>query len=452
MIHTKLIHTELPRRLFLKGMGLSVGLPFLESVAGRHAFAGQQSAGQRPVRMALVFFPNGAIMSDWTPAEIGTEYELSSTLTGLAEFKSDINVISGLAQDNGRHKGDGPGDHARCAASFLTGAHPHKTDGADIRAGVSVDQIAAEKIGGLTKLPSLELGIERGRNAGGCDSGYSCAYSSNISWKTPTTPVAKEINPRLAFERLFGAGKDAGKARAERDFYRRSILDLVAEDAAKWKARLGQTDRRKLDEYFTNVRELEQRIVASERNIGQQPPAWDGPSEIPGDVTEHVRLMFDLMVLAFRTDTTRVATFMMGNAGSNRTYPMVGVNDGHHQISHHGDDEEKVAKIRKIDRYLADQFAYFVGKLKSTADGDHTLLDNSMILYGSGLADGHRHQHHNLPIVLAGSGGGTIKTGRHIKIQQETPLNNLFLSMLDRAGAGTDSLGDSSGRLNELAV
>ena len=207
-----------------------------------------------------------------------------------------------------------------------------------------------------------------------------------------------------------------------------------------------------MDEYFTNVRELEQRIVANERNISQQPPTWDGPSEIPGDVTEHVRLMFDLMVLAFRTDTTRVATFMMGNAGSNRTYPMVGVNDGHHQISHHGDDEEKVAKIRNIDRYLADQFAYFVGKLKSTADGDHTLLDNSMILYGSGLADGHRHQHHNLPIVLAGRGGGTIQPGRHIHYADNEPLMNLFLAMLHCADIDVDTIGDSSRPLTEITL
>ncbi len=443
-------NTNLYRRTFLRGMGLSLGLPLLDAMAPRTARGGESNPGDTPVRMAFVFVPNGAIMQDWTPAATGSDYELSKTLSALADFQDDITVLTGLAQDNGRAKGDGPGDHARCASTFLTGAHPVKTDGTDIRVGVSVDQVAAAEIGHHTRLPSLELGIERGRNAGNCDSGYSCAYSSNISWKTATTPVAKEVHPRLVFERLFGAEDEADRSRAERDFYRKSILDLVANDAAQLQARLGQSDRRKIDEYFTSVRELEQRILRSEQSAAQARPSFSVPEEVPGELQEHIRLMYDLLVLAFRTDSTRVASFMVGNAGSNRSYRMVGVSEGHHELSHHGNEAEKMASIQKIDQFLADQFAYFLGQLKNTPDGERSLLDNLMILYGSGLGDANRHDHHNLPAVLAGRAGGTLSTGKHIKLEEETPMNNLFLSMLDRVGAEVAEIGDSSGRLSLL--
>jgi len=400
--------------------------------------------------MAFVFFPTGAIMPSWTPAEDGETYKLSKTLEPLAEFKGDMNVLTGLAQDNGRAKGDGAGDHARCASSYLTGAHPRKTSGADIHVGVSVDQVAAQKVGHLTKLPSLELGIEKGRNADNCDSGYSCAYSSNISWKTATTPMAKEIHPRLVFERLFGDAKQSEEGRERRDFYRKSILDLVANDADRLKAKLGITDRRKMDEYFSSVRDLERRVVRAEQQAERVRPDFEVPDGIPRDYQQHVRLMFDLMVLAFRTDVTRISTFMLGNAGSNRSYRMVGVSDGHHQISHHRNKKELIDKIQKIDGFLVGEFAYFLRKLKSVEEGTGTLLDHSMIMYGSGLSDGNRHHHHNLPVVLAGGGGGTIHTGRHISTGSETPLNNLFLSMLDRVGADVAKLGDSSGRLTVI--
>jgi len=400
--------------------------------------------------MAFVFFPTGAIMPSWTPAEDGESYKLSKTLEPLAEFKGDMNVLTGLAQDNGRAKGDGAGDHARCASSYLTGAHPRKTSGADIHVGVSVDQVAAQKVGHLTKLPSLELGIEKGRNADNCDSGYSCAYSSNISWKTATTPMAKEIHPRLVFERLFGDAKQSEEGRERRDFYRKSILDLVANDADRLKAKLGITDRRKMDEYFSSVRDLERRVVRAEQQAERVRPDFEVPDGIPRDYQQHVRLMFDLMVLAFRTDVTRISTFMLGNAGSNRSYRMVGVSDGHHQISHHRNKKELIDKIQKIDGFLVGEFAYFLRKLKSVEEGTGTLLDHSMIMYGSGLSDGNRHHHHNLPVVLAGGGGGTIHTGRHISTGSETPLNNLFLSMLDRVGADVAKLGDSSGRLTVI--
>ena len=439
----------LPRRTFLKGAGAVMGLPLLEAMLPRGTQAAE-AAMKSPTRMAFVFFPNGAIMPSWKPKQTGASYELSETLSPLSKFQSQINVITGLAQDNGRAKGDGPGDHARCASTYLTGAHPFKTSGSDIKVGLSVDQVAAQAIGKLTKLPSLELGIERGRNAGNCDSGYSCAYSSNVSWKSPTTPMAKEVNPRLVFERLFGNQSEGEQENSRRDFYRKSILDLVSQNAEQLKFQLGQTDRRKIDEYFTSVRELERRIFKSEEKTKRQRPDFKTPTGIPRDLTEHVRLMYDLMVLAFRTDTTRVSTFMLGNAGSNRSYRMVDVREGHHSLSHHRNQKAKTDQIKKIDKYLATQFAYFLDKLDSVKEGDRTLLENSMVVYGSGLGDANRHSHHDLPMVMAGQAGGTIKTGSHIALSGEIPMNNLFLSMLDRVGAKVESIGDSSGRLNVI--
>ena len=442
---------RLARRTFLQGMGLSVGLPLLEAMVPQQAL-GSQPPGQPPVRIAFVFFPNGAIMPSWTPKAEGENFELTPTLKPLEPFRSRITVVSGLAQDNGRAKGDGPGDHARSAASYLTGAHPYKTSGANIRVGVSVDQVAADRVGHLTRLPSLELGIEAGRNAGNCDSGYSCAYSSNVSWKTESTPMAKEIHPRLVFERLFGSSSPSSQGREQRDVLRKSILDFVTEDAERLKDRLGQADRRKLDEYFTSVRELEQRIERVEQNARQQRPDFEVPEAIPRDTREHVRLMYDLLVLAFRTDSTRVATFMLANAGSNRSYPMVDVREGHHQLSHHRNDAQLMEKIQRIDQFLVGEFAYFLKQLESIQEGTGNLLDHVMVMYGSGLSDGNRHWHHDLPIVLAGGGAGTIRGGRHLRLPGEVPLNNLFLSMLDRVGANVDKLGDSSGRLTAIDV
>lgn len=440
--------SPLPRRTFLKGVGTAMALPALEAMRPASLLAAE-SAGE-PVRMAFVFFPNGAIMPDWKPTGEGTDYQLSKTLKPLEKLKSEINVFTGLAQDNGRAKGDGPGDHARCASTFITGAHPFKTAGADIRVGISADQLAAQQIGKKTKLPSLELGIERGRTAGNCDSGYSCAYSSAVSWKSPTTPMAKEVNPQLVFERLFGTDGESAKERLRRAKYRKSILDLVAADATKLRKKLGQTDRRKIDEFFTCVRELEVRIEQAAKEEEQKRPGIDPPSGIPGDYQEHIRLMYDLMTVAFRTDSTRIATFMVGNAGSNRAYRMVGVNSGWHSISHHRNEKDKVRDLQKIDQYLVEQFAYFLEKLRSVKEGSRTLLDNSMIVYGSGLGDGNRHNHADLPVVLAGRGGGTIKTGRHFKMSDETPLNNLLVSMIDRVGAKVDKFGDSNGRLKVI--
>lgn len=441
---------QLPRRTFIKGLGITMGLPLLEVMQPLASAHAALPGATQPVRMGFVFFPNGAIMQSWTPEKDGTEFEFTDTLKPLEDFRSEINVLSGLGQDNGRAKGDGPGDHARCASTYLTGAHPYKTSGADIRVGVSVDQAAALQVGELTRLPSIELGINRGRNAGNCDSGYSCAYSSNISWKTESTPMAKEINPRLAFERLFGSGREVEASRQKRDFYRKSILDLVRNDVAGLRKQLGQTDRRKLDEYFDSVRGLEIRIAQAEKAAGQSPPELDLPDGVPSDLKQHIRLMMDILVVAFQSDATRIGTFMLGNAGDNRPYRMVGVNEGHHSLSHHGNKAEKMDQIRKIDSFLSTQFAYFLGKLRDVKEGEGTLLDNSMILYGSGLSDANRHDHHNLPLVLAGKGGGTIRTGHHFRTNSEVPMNNLFLSMLDRMKSGVEKIGDSTGRFTDI--
>ena len=401
--------------------------------------------------MAFISFPNGAIMDSWRPLGEGESFAFGPTMYPLVDLKSHITVLSGLAQENGFAKGDGPGDHARSSASLLTGAHPVKTSGANIRVGQSVDQAAAERVGHLTRLPSLEIGIERGRDAGSCDSGYSCAYSNSISWKDATTPMAKEIKPRLVFERLFGNNLAASPT-SRRSRVRQSVLDLVTEQASDLKNRLGQADQQKVDQYFTSVREIEQRITRAGQHPYQEitPPDFATPEEPPDDKQEHIRLMYDLMALAFQTDSTRVITFMSANEGSNRSYSMVGVNNGHHELSHHRSDPEKMEQLRKIDLFLVGEFARFLKNLNDTAEGTGSLLDNCMIMYGSGLSDGNRHRHDDLPVILAGRGGGTIKSGRHIVTSEGTPLNNLFLSLLDRMGSSVSSLGDSTGRLKAI--
>jgi Protein of unknown function (DUF1552) len=435
---------QLPRRTVLRGLGTAMALPMLEAMIPR-AIIAKGNAPTAPVRIGFVFFPNGAIPQNWAPEGEDGDWKLSRSMQPLSEHKQHLTVFRGLTQNHGRANGDGAGDHARCASSFLTGAQPVKTAGADIKVGVSADQAAANLIGSQTAFPSLELGVERGRNSGNCDSGYSCAYSANVSWKTESTPMAKEINPKLAYERLFGS-KDGRKGKADRDAYRSSILDLVSEDAALLRKRLGQSDQRKLEEYFTSVRELELRLDRDSTRLNEV-PEYDVPAGIPKELEAHIRLMYDVMTLAFRTDSTRIGTFMLGNAGSNRSYTMVGVKGGHHSLSHHRNEEQKVEDLTKIDTFLASQFGYFLNQLKSVQEGDGTLLDNSVILYGSGISDANRHTHHDLPIVLAGSGGGRFQTDRLLQYEKDTPLNNLFVSMCHMAGANVDSLGDSTGPL-----
>ncbi len=394
-------------------------------------------------------------MNNWTPQTEGYGFKLPYIMEPLAAFQDDLLVLSGLTHDKGRANGDGAGDHARSASVFLTGSQPRKTDGETIRSGISVDQVAAQAIGQKTRFSSLELGVDPGRQAGNCDSGYSCAYSSNISWSSETTPLGKEVNPRLVFERLFAGGKpsEVNKSQQQRQALQKSVLDFISDDARRLQAKLGRNDNRKLDEYLTGVREVERRLepgkTSKQLDLDVEYAIPDG---VPGDYQTHMRLMCDMMVLAFQTDSTRVATLMFANAGDNKNYRKIGVADGHHDLSHHREDPEKLEKITKINRFHVQQLAYLLGKMRSIREGDKTLLDNSMICYGSGLSDGNRHNHDNLPVLVAGSGGGTIETGRHVRYDLETPMCNLFLSMLDRVGVDVPFIGDSTGRLTGLTV
>ncbi|MBL9174603.1 MAG: DUF1552 domain-containing protein [Verrucomicrobiales bacterium] len=439
---------DMPRRTFLRGLGTLMALPPLESLVR----AGDP-AGVIPTRMAFVYVPNGANMADWTPTDTGSAYRMPYILEPLEEVRSDVMVLTGLTHDKGRPHGDGAGDHARASASYLTATQARKTSGVDIRVGVSVDQVVAQKVGDRTPFRSLELGCDRGQSSGSCDSGYSCAYQYNISWRTPTAPMPPETSPRLAFERLFASAdpSETAEQRELRRVRRRSILDFVLEDARQLEPKLGRTDQRKLDEYLSSVRDLERRIEGAEKVAAELPPDTF-PKGTPADYPTHVRLMYDLLVLAFQTDTTRVATYIAAHDGSNRPYPFVGVTDGHHDLSHHGHDPEKKKKIARINRFHSEQFAYFLRKMREVREGGGTLLDHSMIVYGSGLADGNAHAHDNLPILLCGQGGGSLSSGRHVRVPKETPMANLFLEMMDRMGVRQERFGDSTGRLSLLTT
>jgi hypothetical protein len=395
-----------------------------------------------PVRLAWVFFPNGTNADQWLPKADSTAFDLTPSLQPLARHHQHLTGFRGLAQMNGFALGDGPGDHARSSATFLTGVHPLKTAGSQIKVGRSIDQVLADSYGQATRLPSIELGTEGGRQAGDCDSGYSCAYSNNISWRSESQPMSKEIKPAAAFKRLFGRYDESSGG------IRRSVIDGVLQSQKRIMRMASVNDRQKLDQYFTSLREIEKRLerLSEPVNFGgldvKEPPAEYA------DCTEQIRLMYDLMVLAFRTDTTRLATFMLANEGSNRTFPMIDVKEGHHQLSHHQNNADSIDKIRKIDRYYSEQFAYFLDKLAEVEDGENkTLLDNCLIVYGGSISDGNRHDHNNLPVVLAGHGGGRVSGGQLLKTDKDTPLNNLFLSMAEAAGCSVESHGDSTGPL-----
>ncbi len=440
--------TRISRRTALKGLGVSVALPLLEAMLPGSALAWP---GRSPLRMAFLYVPNGVNMAEWTPRKEGKLEELTPTLKPLEPFREHLTVLSGLALDKARPNGDGPGDHARAMASFLTGRQARKTSGADIRIGISADQLAAQKVGQATRFASLEIGCEGGKNSGNCDSGYSCAYSANLSWRTESTPMSKETNPRLVFERLFGKPGKAGDAdQARRDHYKKSILDFVAEDANDLRRKLGSTDQHKLDEYLTGVREIEQRISKAQPVVEVGQSRITQPRGVPADYGEHIRLMGDLLSLAFQADLTRVCSFVFANDGSNRSYRSIEVPEGHHDLSHHGRDRTKLTKLQKINEFHVKQVAYLLHKLNSIKEGSGTILDNSMIVYGSGIGDGNRHNHDDLPVLLLGKGGGTIKPGRHLVYPRNTPLMNLYLCLLDRMGVQEKSFGDSTGRLSGL--
>jgi hypothetical protein len=443
---------QIPRRTFLKGVGTAIALPLLEAMVPVQVLAAASNQTRKPLRMAFVYVPNGVNMADWTPKADGTDFELPHILEPLKAHQRDLQVLTGLAHRKADPNGDGAGDHARASASFLTGMQARKTAAVDIRAGVSVDQVAAARIGGMTRLPSLELSCDKGQQAGSCDSGYSCAYQFNLAWKSATTPLPPEVNPRIVFERLFsnGIAGESDEARAARQANHKSILDFVLQDARQLRSQLGVTDRRKLDEYMTAVREIEQRIERAEA-LGAARTDYAMPAGIPADYEQHLRIMFDLLTLAFQTDTTRISTFIVAHDGSNRSYPVIGVSDGHHDLSHHGGNLEKKTKIAAINQFHVRQFAYFLEKLKSIKEGEGSLLDHCMIVYGSGISDGNAHNHNDLPVLLAGHGGGALATGRHVRYTKDTPMTNLYLSMLDRMGVPAERLGDSTGKLANLS-
>lgn len=440
---------HLPRRTFLRGMGAAIALPMLDAMTPAFALPRVKAS---PLRLAFTYVPNGVTMAAWTPAGSGAAFELSRILKPLEPLRRDVVVISGLAQRNGNALGDGPGDHARAAASYLTGVHPRKTAGADIQNGVSVDQIAARHLATETRFASLELGCDDSRTVGNCDSGYSCAYTNSLAWRGPATPMPPETNPRLVFERLFGDIDTSlpPDARARRLRYRRSILDLVGERTRELATDLGPSDRRKLDEYLSSIRDIEQRIAKAEQDLTGLTPAIDKPTGIPVLYADYINLMFDLQLVAFQTDATRVVTLMMGREGSMRTYPEIGVPDPHHPLTHHRGNAEWIERVTKVNAMHMELFAGFLAKLKATPDGDGTLLDHSIVVYGSGLSDGNRHTHEDLPVLLAGR-GGALRTGTHVVCPKGTPMTNLYLTLLDRIGVREESLGDSTGRLEHVA-
>jgi hypothetical protein len=445
---------KITRRTVLRGLGTAVALPLLETMRPLAALqAGAADSAALPLRMAFVYVPNGATMEKWTPKRDGADFDLPPILEPLAGVREHVQVLTGLAHRRADPNGDGAGDHARALATFLTGAQARKTAAADVRVGVSVDQVAAAGIGHLTRFPSLELGCDKGRQAGACDSGYSCAYQFNLAWKTPTLPLPPEVDPRLAFERLFGGGSraESEQARAALRQDRRSVLDFVLDDARRLRGQISGGDARRLDEYLASVREVEQQLERREAVHVALPPDAARFDDPPETYRDHVRLMFDLLALAFQTDSTRIATFMIAHDGSNRSYPFVGVPEGHHDLSHHGGQAEKKAKIARINRFHLEQFAYFLERLRSIREGAGTLLDQCQIVYGSGISDGNRHWHHDLPVLLAGRAGGTLRPGRHVRYDEETPMTNLYRAMLERMGTPVAQLGDSTGVLSGLA-
>jgi hypothetical protein len=436
----------LPRRTFLRGMGATLALPLLDAMIPALTAAAKTAAKPVP-RMGCIYVPQGENMFLWTPKGEGTAFELSPILSPLADFKDQVIVPSGLAHRMAEAMGDGNGEHSRASAVWLNGVHPKRTEGADVQAGITVDQIAAREFGRDTPLPSLEVALENSYVVGNCDNGYSCVYTNTISWRTPTTPLPMEHNPRVVFELLFGEGGTA-EQRLSRMAEDRSILDSVTDDIARLERTLGAGDRARVDQYLDAVREIERRIQRAEAQAGQStlPPTLDRPVGIPETFDEHAKLMYDLVALAFQADITRVFSFLIGREQTNQAYPEIGVPDPHHAMSHHGHNTEKLDKYAKIGTYHIQLLAYFLDKLRATADGDGNLLDRSMILYGSGISDGDQHSHVDLPNVLVGGAMGM--KGRHVKYPPYTPMANLFVTMLNQLDIPTEKIGDSTGPLS----
>jgi hypothetical protein len=441
-------HKAIPRRTLLRGLGATLALPFLDAMVP--ALARAQGIAKPPTRLSIVYLPNGIMMDKWTPATEGAGYKLTPILESLAPFRDRMLILTGLTHNSGRAlAGENTGDHARAGASYLTGVHPRKTEGADTQAAVSMDQIAARQLGQQTQFASLELGVDSPELLGQCEAGYSCAYMNSICWRTPTTPMPMEDRPRAVFERMFGDSESTDPAvRLRRIKEDRSILDSVTKKANRLRAELGPSDQVKLNEYLDAIRDIEHRIQTAEAQSDRELPTLTRPAGIPETFTEHAKMMFDLQVLAYQTDLTRVITFMMGREFGGRTYREIGIPEGYHALTHHQYKEDKIAKVIQIQTYHAKHFAYYLDKLKSTPDGGGSLLDHMVVLYGGGLSDGNSHLHDNLPVVLAGGASGQLKGGRHIRYPKDTPMPNLLLSMLDMLGVHQDKLGDSTGHLS----
>ncbi|MES2921233.1 MAG: DUF1552 domain-containing protein [Verrucomicrobiota bacterium] len=447
------------RRNFLRGFGACLALPAFEAFTPRALAAGTAAANiattatGAPLRMAFVYFPNGAIQKNWIPTGSGKDFKFGNTLAPLEPLRHRVQVISGLEHLNANAGNDGAGDHARANGTFLTGVRVKKTAGSDIYAGVSIDQIAAQRIGKGTRFASLELSTDPHRKSGGCDSGYSCAYEANLAWRTATSPLSPESNPRMVFERLFGAGAhgERGSNLVQRRAQQRSILDFVMDDAKSVQGKLTHRDKAKMDEYLTGVREIEERIITAEGFTNIPDPNIATPDGIPTAYDEYIKLMYQMLALAFETDSTRVASLLLAHDGSNRSFPEIEISEGHHSLSHHRDTPDLIEKVALIDRFYADRFAEFLTLLESKQDADgKSILHNSMIVYGCGNSDGNRHTHADLPVVLAGNGGGALNAGRYLETTA-TPMCNLYLNMLDQMGVtGLDRFGDSTGRLASI--
>jgi hypothetical protein len=438
----------LSRRTVLRGLGASLALPWLDGMVPAFADIGS-TAARPPRRMGAIYAPNGMNMWDWTPKAEGTAFELSPILQPLAAFRDQVVVLSGLDNNAADQvPGEGSGDHSRSSAGYLTGAHAKKTEGADLHNGISMDQIAARELGKHTQLASLELALEANDMAGGCEHGYSCAYTGTISWASAKTPLPVETDPRAVFERLFGSSASTERqARLARIKTERSILDMVTERLAQLQKGLSADDRRKVTEYVESVRDIERRIQRAEEQSNRELPIVAQPAGVPATYEEYATLMFDLWALAWQCDLTRVTTFMFGREKSGRSYPEIGVPEPHHPLSHHQGRPEKLAMLSKLNTFHMKLFAHFVEKLHSTADGDGRLLDQAMIIYGSGMSNSDMHLHQNLPMMLVGGGAGRIRGGRHVQVAKNTPLANLHVTVLDKIGIPTERLGDSTGKL-----
>ncbi len=446
------------RRGFLRGIGVSVALPALESlqpllaaVPGARGVA--TTASGAPLRMAYLYIPNGVNMELWRPQGTASNFKLGETFKAMESHREDIQIFTGFEQKNAKAGNDGAGDHARGVATFLTSARARKTAGSDIKLGISADQVAAQSVQNLTRLSSLELSADGVRKSGQCDSGYSCAYQFNLSWRSENQPMTPESSPRAVFERLFGKGSSKERANSLNRRYasKKSVIDFVQEDAKALQRYLGRNDRHKIDEYLTGVREIERQIEKAEALGLPADPGVPEPKENPGSYKEQLRLMLDMMVLAFKTDSTRISTFLMAHDGSNRSFQEIGVSDGHHNLSHHQRKPDNLQKIAKIDKFYIEQLAYFLDQLKATKDVDgKSLLHNSMIVYGGCISDGNRHNHDDLPVVVAGNAGGAFTPGRHVDLGENVPLSNLYLRMLNEFGVNAKSFGDSTGALRKI--